>query len=337
VTPALDRGSFEGVLRKVLAKHGLERAFAAIARSIAPAIRVERARLVHEWVPAKGPREWSESAEQAHQAAYDRMAALLRESPLPSDAMPLGASRLGGQPDLSAGFAWPQHEGRSLGFLGQFNLAEAPALAGGEALPRHGQLAFFYEGKEQPWGFDPAHAGAGRVVYDPSKELVRHLLPADIESPDIPAAVSFVPIHTVPTLDADTIDWQAAGIDPGEIEWYELEEDLGELRHARPQHHLMGEPRRVQGEMRVECQLVSSGFYCGDETGYEKGLADPAIVRGIDDWTLLYQCDSDDTDYDGGPGIGNMWGDCGLLYFWIRKSDLAARRFERTWTILQCS
>jgi hypothetical protein len=24
------------------------------------------------------------------------------------------------------------------------------------------------------------------------------------------------------------------------------------------------------------------------------------------------------------------------LYFWIRKQDLAARRFDKSWTILQC-
>jgi len=32
-----------------------------------------------------------------------------------------------------------------------------------------------------------------------------------------------------------------------------------------------------------------------------------------------------------------MWGDMGMLYFWIRAEDLAARRFERVWMILQCS
>ena len=30
------------------------------------------------------------------------------------------------------------------------------------------------------------------------------------------------------------------------------------------------------------------------------------------------------------------FGDCGSIYFYIRKDDLAARRFERAWLILQC-
>ena len=31
-----------------------------------------------------------------------------------------------------------------------------------------------------------------------------------------------------------------------------------------------------------------------------------------------------------------MFGDCGRVYFCIRKEDLAARRFDRVWLILQC-
>ena len=34
--------------------------------------------------------------------------------------------------------------------------------------------------------------------------------------------------------------------------------------------------------------------------------------------------------------IGYMFGDCGNIYFWIRKQDLAERRFDKVWCILQC-
>ncbi len=50
---------------------------------------------------------------------------------------------------------------------------------------------------------------------------------------------------------------------------------------------------------------------------------------GVDDWRLLFQVDSD----------GNMnidWGDVGVVYFWIRKQDLANRNFDNVWTIMQC-
>ncbi len=31
-----------------------------------------------------------------------------------------------------------------------------------------------------------------------------------------------------------------------------------------------------------------------------------------------------------------IWGDMGTIYFWIRKQDLAAHDFSKTWMILQC-
>jgi uncharacterized protein YwqG len=44
---------------------------------------------------------------------------------------------------------------------------------------------------------------------------------------------------------------------------------------------------------------------------------------------FLLQVDSDDA-------AGMMWGDAGMLYFWIRDDDLAARRFDRAWCVMQC-
>ena len=80
--------------------------------------------------------------------------------------------------------------------------------------------------------------------------------------------------------------------------------------------------------MDLECQLVSNGLYCGDSSGYN----DPRRERleaGRSDWILLLQLDSDDD-------AGMMWGDCGMLYFWIKKSDLKDNMFENCWMILQC-
>ncbi|MCI6583120.1 MAG: YwqG family protein [Oscillospiraceae bacterium] len=40
----------------------------------------------------------------------------------------------------------------------------------------------------------------------------------------------------------------------------------------------------------------------------------------------------EDNDYD----YELMFGDCGHIYFWIRKSDLKNRDFDNIWLVLQC-
>lgn len=58
----------------------------------------------------------------------------------PEDAIPLGASKIGGSPDLPDGMAWPQN---APSFLVQINLAEVPEGVLDIALPRDGLLSCF--------------------------------------------------------------------------------------------------------------------------------------------------------------------------------------------------
>jgi uncharacterized protein YwqG len=44
----------------------------------------------------------------------------------------------------------------------------------------------------------------------------------------------------------------------------------------------------------------------------------------------LLQLDTDDD-------AGIMWGDCGMLYFWVRAEEAAIGDFRNPWLILQCS
>src|SRR4029079_5164991 len=93
-------------------------------------------------------------------------------------------------------------------------------------------------------------------------------------------------------------------------------------------HRLFGHAASVQGDMPLEAQLVSNGLYCGDGSGYRDPRA-KTLAAGASDWVLLLQLDADD-------GAQVMWGGLGMLYFWIRREDLAARRFDRAWFTLQC-
>jgi uncharacterized protein YwqG len=79
--------------------------------------------------------------------------------------------------------------------------------------------------------------------------------------------------------------------------------------------------------MRLECQLRLEGI--GSEQEAERIEAKGNKLRSAaNDWRLLLQLDSD-------PMADFGWADSGRLYFWIRKADLAAKRFDRCWLILQ--
>ena len=92
---------------------------------------------------------------------------------------------------------------------------------------------------------------------------------------------------------------------------------------------LLGHPILVQSDMRLECQLASSGIYCGgsDAFGSEQAVA---MASAAKEWVLLWQIASDDN-------AGFMWGDCGNLYVMIRSDDLKRRQFQSVWVILQCA
>ena len=49
------------------------------------------------------------------------------------------------------------------------------------------------------------------------------------------------------------------------------------------------------------------------------------------DWILLFQLDTIESE-----NYQLMFGDCGRIYFMIRKNDLAQRNFDNVQLILQC-
>lgn len=271
---------------------------------------------------------------QANIAAAEALAALaapsVRIAARREVNLPLGASRFGGDPDLPAGFVWPSRDGRSLTFLAQLDLSHLDA----PGLPASGWLLFFFDVARQPWGFDPKDAGGARVVHvDAARgDLVRHAHP-EVES----AGGPFELCALDPSLTLDLPDrWDSvirdAGIEIDEDRWEAYDavaQTLSGVEEDAQYHHLLGHPQLVQDDMRSECQLVTHGIYCGGprlESERERELLRNAAA----DWQLLLQLDTDE------DGPGWMWGDCGRLYFWIRRADLAAFAFDRAWVVLQC-
>ncbi len=239
-------------------------------------------------------------------------------------SLAVGASKLGGQPDLPIGAAWPVKT-QPLGFVAQIQLADLRAFDAAKVLPSSGLLTFFYDPKQQTFGDDPTSKGNWQVLYFPPNagQLQRVSAPTGMPSGAQYAACAlrFAEEWTLPQqpeLDLPNLSWSAA-----EKAAYEkaLPDFPAPNDHAQPHNRLLGHPNTIQDDMRMEVQVASHGL-----TGDDPRAA--ALQPGAMSWRLLFQVDSD-------PNAGMRWASSGMLYYWIEDVALKAQRFADTWVVLQ--
>jgi uncharacterized protein YwqG len=246
----------------------------------------------------------------------------------------LGASRLGGAPDLPCGFEWPTWQGEELVFLGQISLEDVAAVNPTDLLPPHGLLLFFYDTVRQPSGLEPADRGSCRVVLhqggptslEPALErdwFIEWPLELSLEL-TLPSSASFV----VEQLNLDSSEYAS---------WEELRKRLArlqdvELEEFAPEpyalHRLLGYPEGLQTRIELDCELASQGMELSDGAAYVDPQAGK-LPPGVPEWRLLLQLSTDDE-------VGFYWGDgLGRLYIWIRERDLLERKTAEAWAILR--
>jgi uncharacterized protein YwqG len=262
------------------------------------------------------------------------------------DAIPLGATKIGGRPDLPASVPWPWREpyvdaedrgkysrevGRAaaracpLSFVAQIDLAEVAAAGPTDPdLPSEGRLLLFYDVLERPWGLQPSDLNGSRLIYDlsPSAELIRQ------EVPDDPVLSQFGPlaIRCEPCLSPPSPAYEEAFdlVEEDEFDdWSQWHEDNDENGHR-----VGGYPSQLQDDMASQCVVMAHGF-ASDALLDESAIGHIDVVAESKEWVFLFQIASEEEQ-------DMMWDDLGLLYVWIRRSDLKARRFEKAQLILQC-
>ena len=239
--------------------------------------------------------------------AMARPALLLKTTAAKDADIPVGASKIGGDPDLPAGIEWPTHkDGKPLAFLAQIDLGQAAKALKLPGLPTSGLLSIFSVFGWQEAGDSDPHVPPGkqtpdwtRVIHSPGrKKPTRHKAPAEVNSFKS-AKVEFVPTVCYPThpkepavarhkwksdvkekFDDFVGDWKAATLNP------------------------LGDPPR---------NLL--GGYADYEQDFVKEVATGELV-------LLFQLASDDA-------AEMMWGDGGYLYFWIAPADLEKGNFDK--------
>ncbi len=259
----------------------------------------------------------------------------------------VGCTKFGGIPDVPDDFTWPVFESgvygdeqvkpRPLAFLAQFNCAEMKRLDKDRLLPHTGLLSFFYELESQRWGFDPKDKGCARVFWFPDVESLSpatfpEALETDFRLPAV--GITMCREKSFPGYEDFTCG----------MEFDERQQDLPYEYFANLQceleidmeadncSKLLGWPDTIQGSMAAECALVSKGFYLGGNRDQPPPEAVKDAERTArDEWQLLFQLDTVETD-----AFELMFGDCGRIYFFIRKTDLKAKCFDNVWLVLQC-
>lgn len=285
----------------------------------------------------ESPEDARQRAEKLKALLHPKLAegfesAILKEQEQPEKARNFLERRLTG---LRADLATVREELKSgptpLAFLGQFSLKEAIAVAPLPGLPNQGTLAFFYDAMRKIGGYSPIHRGHCQVLYFPEdcpliEASFPERLPAEVQFPK--RSLSFECEWTLPQyLELETSDggpelWQTDA-------YRDLITTLnsnGSKVHV-PVHRFGAYPQEIQGDMRLECALVTNGLDCGSRRGYE----DPRAAeheKEVPYWWHLAQFDSDEK-------MGWMWMDVGRVYFWARQQEILAGDFTKSWAILQ--
>lgn len=246
---------------------------------------------------APSPSRWRSGDEEpdlaAEVAAFDAAMA----------ALPLGASRLGGLPDLPPGTAWPELDGVPMEFVAQLRLDELAGLDPLGRLPAEGSLAFFQNSQFVHNDMDPdAKACAVLFAPGPASGLERAVPPRvewKSEFSPTPQLAPFVfGLATVEAAAFEDLPEAKSPFVPAALAraWGSvMGASRDQLRPADAGHHLLG--------------YVHDSDYAG------------AHVHGADDQLLL------ELFSDAAPGFN--FGDAGTLRFLLRKDELAAGDFSR--------
>jgi hypothetical protein len=216
-----------------------------------------------------------------------------------SKTLPLGASRIGGLPDLSPSVPWPEQEGKLIPFVAQLDLGAIPTFEG-SPLPSEGWLYVFAGGPDFPLAVTGLfHAG-------PRETLVRHKRPADDR---MLADWSGETVYSLVPLAEGRL---GVSLFPGDDHpiWGELSGDDFNRLFALAASVNPREPGDDHG--RMAGQLL--GYL-----NFPEGSANDPVRYGEmegDDWMLLLEVES----------VGSMiWSDCGTLDVFVRRSDLQNR------------
>lgn len=242
---------------------------------------------------------------------------LVADRSLSRNSRPVGVSKYGGQPDVPDGFEWPRDNlGRPLSLLLQIDCAMLAAYDTEHLFPTTGRLYFFYELAEMEWDNEEQTA---QVFYSDAPTATLH--PADY--PEDLEADCRITEHILRLSAYDSIPGGDDLLYMGYIKNFE-ETDV--YSDAETRMHLT--PLSPVGEAGE-----GTGEVVGTMSGYAATIQNSMLSDTPENDVLLLQLFS---IYDEEDFTPLMFGDCGTIYFYITREELARRDFSHIRFEMQC-
>jgi len=252
----------------------------------------------------------------------------LLTTPISDDELSVGTSKIGGLPDLPADLSWPNWKGKPQSFIAQLRLDELHAHDETGLLPAQGMLWFFYDAKQKICGESLKERDGWQIYYRANPaQLQRARAPWRLsgQAKFQASTITMSPELTLalqPELEAPEL-----ALDDEQQERYDtiVEQFTAPQKEAGPLHRVLGFPDTLQDDMRLQCQLATHNI----SLDYEDD--DPHVAELEKDqreWQLLFQVDTDER-------IGMRWASTGMLYYWLRRPDVQASKFDDSWLVLQ--
>ncbi|GCF06969.1 YwqG family protein [Dictyobacter arantiisoli] len=240
-------------------------------------------------------------------------------------ALKPGTSKFGGIPDLPPEQDWPTWKNIPQSFIAQLRLADLQNYDVHHWLPQDGMLWFFYDARQETYGEDPQDVGGWQVFY---RADTNNLKPATVPT-NLPVSSRFksstvsvaseLTLTQQPQLEVTNLKWS----DDDQEKYDTVYEQFTDVENkTQPRHRIFGYPDTLQDDMRVQCQLMTNGITDANDPRAAQ------LSKGANDWQLLLQIDSDEA-------AGMQWANSGMLFYWIKLSDLQAHKFDHTWLVLQ--
>ncbi len=227
--------------------------------------------------------------------------------------LPTGCSKYGGRPDVADDFQWPHdNSGYPLSLLLQIDCADLAFLDREGLLPTSGHLYFFYELSEMR---RDGKKNSVRVIYNdkPSSQLHPLDYPVNLDKHYQlqECRLQFSQITSLPDI-----------------------EEIGHLTHKPFKTIDNLEFEEASAQLLEEYWTGSEGI--GNMLGYAFLIQKP-IVKDLSNHVLLLELDSSEYWQEDVKTHHNLqFGNDGIIYFYIKREDLRARRFDNIKFALQC-